>query len=499
MLNSFFPTFKSRLLPIYKKNPYPVLLLLIVLVGLFFRLYKFADFYTFEHDQDLYFWIVKDMVVDKHIRLIGQLTSIEGIFIGPLFYYLLIPFFLLFKMNPLAAMWPVTMISVATTISIYYTFSKLFNRTVGLLGAILHTISVPIVLYERWVVPTQPTLLWSVWFLYAVFSLSSGNLSVLPILGLLVGLIWHIHVALLPLLVLIPVAFYYGNKKPTIKQLIFFALFLILVSLPFIIFELRHGFIHTKALLGTLVNNHDSFLFWKRSRWVTSGMALMMGNTFIRTLQVPVIIHIPLYVGAIYILWKKLNFKKKFLVLTFMWLAAIFLANYLSKRQISEYYFRNLMPLTLMIAALYLAKLITGKFKKFVMILLFIFMFFSFFDFILLPVNPLSFVNKTAAVDFIINDAGKYNYPCVGIDYIADLGRGVGFRYLYWWKNLSVVKPTSGAPVYKIVIPAAIAQKEITVRYQQIGVIVPEVTEFRQTQVCKDEHNQLDTLLGFTK
>jgi len=157
------------------------------------------------------------------------------------------------------------------------------------------------------------------------------------------------------------------------------------------------------------------------------------------------------------------------------------------------------MPLTLMIAALYLAKLIRGKYKKISVTILVIFITFSFLDFIWLPVNPLSFVNKTAAVDFIINDAGKHNYPCVGIDYIADLGRGVGFRYLFWWKNLSVVKPTSGAPVYKIVIPAAIAQKEITVQYQQIGVIAPVAIEFTRTQACLDVHNQLDTLLGFTK
>ncbi|MDO8657992.1 MAG: hypothetical protein Q7K55_04580, partial [Candidatus Levybacteria bacterium] len=65
------------------------LLILILLLGLFFRIYKLEIFYPWGHDQDLFAWIAKDILIDGHFRLIGQETSIIGVFIGPLFYYLI--------------------------------------------------------------------------------------------------------------------------------------------------------------------------------------------------------------------------------------------------------------------------------------------------------------------------------------------------------------------------------------------------------------------------
>src|SRR3989338_9951008 len=101
-------------------------LLFIIGVALFFRLYKLKEFYGFAHDQDLYSFVVRD-ILSGHFRLIGQMTSVDGVFIGPLYYYLLVPFFALFKMDPLSAVIPSTLIGILTIISIYWVFSKLFN------------------------------------------------------------------------------------------------------------------------------------------------------------------------------------------------------------------------------------------------------------------------------------------------------------------------------------------------------------------------------------
>ena len=117
------------------------LLIIILLLGLFFRIYKLESFYIFTHDQDLYSWIVKDILVDKHYRLIGQLTSIDGVFIGPLFYYFLTPFFVGLKMNPLAATIPGTIIGLLTVYSFYWVLKRLFNQEVGLIASFLYSVS----------------------------------------------------------------------------------------------------------------------------------------------------------------------------------------------------------------------------------------------------------------------------------------------------------------------------------------------------------------------
>src|SRR5258706_8410202 len=131
------------------KKHWPVLSLgLIFLIGLFFRLFKLDFFYIFEHDQDLYSWIVKDIWIEHHLRLIGQVTSIEGVFIGPFFYYLLVPFYAILGMNPLAATVLVTLIGILTIFSIYYVFQKFFGHATGLFGAAIYATSLGPVFFD---------------------------------------------------------------------------------------------------------------------------------------------------------------------------------------------------------------------------------------------------------------------------------------------------------------------------------------------------------------
>src|SRR3989304_9025202 len=98
----------------FKKRPHLLILVLILLIGIFFRTYQVVERFEFAHDGDLYSWIVKDIIVNHHLRLIGQLTSAPGIFIGGLFYYLLIPFFLITKMDPIGTIYFATIIGLSS-------------------------------------------------------------------------------------------------------------------------------------------------------------------------------------------------------------------------------------------------------------------------------------------------------------------------------------------------------------------------------------------------
>lgn len=198
----------------------------ITFIAVFFRLYKLEFFYSFEHDQDLYSWIVKDILIDRHFRLIGQMTSIQGFFIGPLYYYLLAPFYFFSGMNPLSATFLAPLISVLTLLSIFWVFTKIFNQKVGIIGAFIYSLSLSVVFIDRWIVPTQLTILWSIWFFYCLMKLVARDYKVLFLLGILTGLIWHIHIALLPLVILIPLVIVVSSKRPDSKsQILFFIMF----------------------------------------------------------------------------------------------------------------------------------------------------------------------------------------------------------------------------------------------------------------------------------
>lgn len=255
----------------FKKRPHLLILIFIFAIAFFFRTYAVVNRFHYDHDGDLTAWIVKDIVVNQHFRLLGQQTTAMGIFIGPLYYYSLIPFFLLFNMDPVGAVIPITMIGILTVISYYFVFTKLFNTKVGLIGSFIYAVSLYAIEFDKRVVPSTPTNLWIIWYLYSLVMLSRGEFRILPILGILIGLVWHIHIALAPTLLAIPVAFYFAKKLPTRKQAIIFLLITFLFSAPLILFEVRHNFSQTKSLITNFTANFGGADYISESRGVIFG------------------------------------------------------------------------------------------------------------------------------------------------------------------------------------------------------------------------------------
>lgn len=248
----------TKIILYFKRNPHLPVLGFILLIGLFFRTYQIVERFEFAHDGDLYSWIVKDIVVNHHPRLIGQLTSAEGIFIGPLFYYLLTPFFILTNMDPIGALIPITVLGILTIFSYYWTLSKIYPKEVGLISSFLYAVLITTIGLDRWVVPTVTTSIWAIWYFFVLINIIRRNFRILPILGILIGLIWHIHIALAPTLIAIPIAFLIAKKLPSKKQILLFLIIIFISLSPLFLFEGRHQFSQTKSLIRNFTANFGS-------------------------------------------------------------------------------------------------------------------------------------------------------------------------------------------------------------------------------------------------
>lgn len=489
----------SKIFNILKNHKW---LVLIILVGFLFRVYRLEDFYTFEHDQDLYSWIVKDILVDNHFRLIGQLTSVDGVFIGPIFYYLLVPFYFLFNMNPLSTYIPITAISLFTIFSFYYVISRHFNKILGLIAAFVYATSLGTVFFDRWIVPTQPTILWSIWYMHGLLSVRQENGKHIVILfAILIGLIWHIHIALLPLLMLIPISYYLlGNgkllKSKIKKKDIFigFVIFLFL-TVPFWIFEIRHGFQQANGFLKGLTEERGEVEGTYRLIKTYANLSRSLASVFYIPAQSIIVLFLPII--FLIVLFKSKILKTQITIFV-VWILLSFLSLFLSKRNISEYYFANLVPIWVLSISLAIFNLFKFS-KKFTIFLLLTFFSTNALILITRPVAIDSYYQKERVVEFIKQHTNSRNYACISINYIAEFGTGVGFRYLFWLNNLHLINPGIEVPVYNIVIPWTKSKDEIDVKYGNYGVILPTKDRFNDQQICNDPKNQLLPLLGFTK
>ena len=72
------------------------LLLLILIIASFLRFYNIVDFLHFANDEARDAFIVKNMFLHKSLPLLGPEASIGHFHLGPIFYYLLAPFYLIF-------------------------------------------------------------------------------------------------------------------------------------------------------------------------------------------------------------------------------------------------------------------------------------------------------------------------------------------------------------------------------------------------------------------
>lgn len=227
-------------------------LVLILLVGAFLRLYKIDQYMTFLGDEGRDSIIVRNLLVHADPILIGPGTSVGGMYLGPLYYYFMAPFLFLANFSPIGPAVGVALLGVATIYLVYLVGLEWFSKKAGLVAALLFAIS-----------PTAIT-----------FSHSSWNPNIMPFFSLLsIYSIWRVwkkkqYMWLLATavsfafvlqshylgLLMAPVLFifWFISKVPKKYTLISASIFLFLMS-PLLIFDIRHGWMNTRALYKFVV------------------------------------------------------------------------------------------------------------------------------------------------------------------------------------------------------------------------------------------------------
>ena len=486
-----------------------IILGMILVIGLIMRVYNFEKSFTFAHDQDLYSWIAKDIVVNKHLRTVGQITSVDGVFIGPLYYYIMAFSYLLFGMNPISAIVPLTIIGLLTIISFYIFGKKYFSERVGLIMAFIYAVSYGAASYDKWSCPTELAILWTVWFLYVVFGMFRKNLKLLPLFGVLVGLTYHIHIALIPILPIVILAYFISGgsfkenlKKIKVKNILITILLFFLVSSPFWIFEFKHNFSQTESVLtATQKDMGQPTGFLKFKKVINASAIEMQQRLLIGSPIKPIEIVWPIFLLITYVIYKFKKINRKEIIVLFIWILIIGAAQFASKRIVSEYYFTNYTAIFILVFSLFLDIFLDKKYiGKIFLGIGGVYLVANFAWLVKITnQNNESYLYRKQLVEYIKADQLKNNFPCVGINYVAKFGDGVGFRYLFWYKGVEIIKPSGSVPTYNIVIPWETSASEIDKKFGRFGVILPEQTTASSNEWCKEKENELDPLLGYTE
>lgn len=234
-----------------------LLVLGILLIAAFFRLYKIADYMTFLGDEGRDVLVVYNILHGK-LTLLGPTSSVGGFFTGPIYYYFMAPFLWLFNYDPVGPAVMVALFGVFTVWFVYKIGAEFFNKPTGLIAASLYTISPLVVIYSRssWNPNLMPiSTLLTLYLLYKAVTNNSKKFFLLS--GISFGIAMQLHYVMVFVGIIIALytflAFKEEIKKVLVSYIFIFTGFLIGFS-PFLAFETRHGFQNIKNIINFIFN-----------------------------------------------------------------------------------------------------------------------------------------------------------------------------------------------------------------------------------------------------
>jgi len=391
----------------------------------------------------------------------------------------------------------------ATIGSIWYVFKRIYSERVGLIGALLYALSFLTVMTDREVVPTTPVVLWSVWFLFSIHLFLSKRLYfALVLTAFLYAISWNFNLALVLLVPVSFTAFILARTRPSIRMVRDSLLVGLCTMLPFIVFELRNGFLQTRAILFS-ASGHAAINFGEKLDRTLTLLAkniqgIYWGNYITLADKTPLVIMSALFV--LLVILRKITFRWGILMVFWTALYTIFFSR--NPLNLSEYYLNGLTVLWILIPALVIELFWRRPYTMvFGVLLLALFSVVNANRFFTQPVNNSGYIHRAAIVHEIARDAREKGYPCVSVSYITSPGNDLGYRYLFYYENLHVNLPMSEAPVYTIVFPHSLVDR-IDKSFGALGLIYPNYAKYTKesiAQSCSGENQNLSRpMFGFT-
>ncbi|OGH08312.1 MAG: hypothetical protein A2171_03005 [Candidatus Levybacteria bacterium RBG_13_35_9] len=345
---------------------------------------------TFLGDEGRDVLVVYNILHGK-LTLLGPTSSVGGFFLGPIYYYFMAPFLLLFNYNPVGPAVMVALIGIVTVFLLYKICREFFNTRVAIFAAALYAISPLIVSYSRSSWNPNPLPFFSLLSFYLIYkALKNNSFKLFAVSGFLLGISMQLHYLAL---FLCTIVFFYILFATLYKSLIktsfvilikrylfLFTGFLIGWS-PFLAFEVRHGFPDFNSIYN--------FIFHSGNTGPGSSFFSTIQDVFFRIFGRLVLNYPPVEQAAlfdknilsfwtvfilataalsssilIFYFYKSLRSKNdnfyKYSLLFFWFFIGILLFGFY-KKAIYDYYFAFMFPLPFILVALFLDKIFQNK------------------------------------------------------------------------------------------------------------------------------------------
>ena len=221
----------------FKRTNY--LTILILLLSVFLRLYRAEALFIFSADEEHQLSLAQTIAKDFHPIWIGVSAADTGFYMGPFWVYFSALWLTISHGDPAITSYVTGSLGVLTTFVVFYVGKKVLGEKAGQIGALLYACLPLVVYFDRRFWNPAPTSILSLGLLFSVYKAKDSRLWWI-VVAFLYGMVFHVHLSLVPFLVVIVFAVIKHGKKPNIKiTALSVGAFLFAIS-PLIIFDYFH-------------------------------------------------------------------------------------------------------------------------------------------------------------------------------------------------------------------------------------------------------------------
>lgn len=224
---------------------------LIILLASFLRLYKIREFVVFLGDEGRDALVVKQILYDRKLTLLGPTASVGGFYLGPIYYYFMIPFMIMSGMDPVGPAVMVALMGITTVALLYWLIRIWYGRFAAVVSSVLYAVSPGIVTFSRSSWNPNPMPLFSLISIFSLyFAIQKQKLRYALLAGIGFGIAIQLHylgLILGPILAVI--TFSLARPKNYLKLVLFQSIGFLAGASLYLAFEIRHGFPNIRSVL----------------------------------------------------------------------------------------------------------------------------------------------------------------------------------------------------------------------------------------------------------
>ena len=254
-------------------TPLNVFLTLIILLAIFLRFYNLENSLMFLGDQGRDALVVSNIFKDLDPVFIGPVTSIGNMYLGPFYYYFMLPFLWISYPSPMGPVYAVAALGVLTVFLLFKIAEKIFNKKTAILATLFFALSATVVSLSRFSWNPNPAPFFSLLMFYFTYLAWKKDGRYWILVSLMFSILIQLHyVALLSaggagLILLTALIEKIKDKKKEEnifkKEKKFFfsilaAIFLFVISLtPLMLFDYKHDYKNLNALKEIVVKDES--------------------------------------------------------------------------------------------------------------------------------------------------------------------------------------------------------------------------------------------------